>query len=63
MLKFGSEYLLAKEKTESEKIELTIDDGVVQYVPNRRQQQAERGDDGETCLLEILDTAGQEVCA
>lgn len=62
MLKFGSKALLIEGKTAPmEKIELEVDNGIVQYVPNRKAQSAARHDDGKTCLLEILDTAGQEV--
>eukprot|EP00211_Chloroparvula_japonica_P015132 CAMPEP_0119136698 /NCGR_PEP_ID=MMETSP1310-20130426/21937_1 /TAXON_ID=464262 /ORGANISM="Genus nov. species nov., Strain RCC2339" /LENGTH=242 /DNA_ID=CAMNT_0007127717 /DNA_START=177 /DNA_END=902 /DNA_ORIENTATION=+ len=58
MLLFGSNYVLLEKETEVDSIpeEEFRDGGVAEYA---RIQQL-RHDDGETCLLDILDTAGQE---
>jgi len=60
---FGSKYVYFGpeefEEVEEEKIEVQNGVGIKTVAQNSRNMQ-NRSNDGETCLLDILDTAGQE---
>ena len=58
-MEFGSEYVwLRRKEDEKEAIEEEAEGEAVAQRHQRHQMSA--GDDGETCLVDLLDTAGQE---